>query len=431
MTGAKAGLAARVRSLPVGLLVALVLFAALSGLTVVRTLRAGFTPTYDEANYEAMVKTWLNTGVYGYYAPTTHQPDSTVTPGFPLFLAPFYALSGDARQATGGPYAAIFGAQVLLGLLAVWATWRLADGIAGRRAAAIAATALAVYPAFYRLQARLLTETLSASAFMLFLVVATGSVRGSSWRRSLGAGALATVAVMTRPSFGPMVLVVLACLAVSAVDKRAAWGQAAAAASVLAVALALWMGTNQVAVGRPELMSSQRGDPILAGIDPWYRESGGTYRYGPSYARFKANPPKGVSMTTYAIEQARTEFVRDPLRSIAWFTVGKTDYVFFRSASEFGRLSPMLASVWSVYHYLFVVLGFAGLALAVRVPGLRAPAAAFVAGWASLMAIQPEPRYAFGLFPLLAIGAAVLLVRAWGAAARGDVALSRDAAGAV
>lgn len=409
----KPGIRERVLALPKGLVLALLLFTLLSSLTVVRTLRAGFKPSYDEANYEAMVKTWLTTGVYGYYAPTTGQPDSTVTPGYPVFLAPFYLASGDARHA-GGPYAAIFLAQVLLGALTVWATWRVASGIAGRAPAAVAAVALALYPAFYRLQARLLTETLSACAFMLFLVLATESLRARDLRRSLGAGALATLSIMTRPSFAPMVLVVLLVLVLAAADRRAAARQAGAALAVLALALVAWAGVNAATIGRPELLSSSRGDPVLAGVDPWYRESGGTYRYGPSYARYKADPPAGVTMTAYALRAVRGGAAKDPLRYLAWFTVGKTDYIFFRSASTFGKQPPVVASVWSVYHYLFVVLGLAGLLLAVRVPGLRAPAAAFVAGWASLMAIQPDPRYAFGLFPLMAVGAGVLLARAWG-----------------
>lgn len=406
--------AQRLRRLPLGLVVGLLLFAVLAGGTAVQSLRTGFKPVYDEANYEAMVKNWLNTGIYGYYSPQTGKPDATVTPGYAVFLAPFYAASGAAGRASGGPYAAIFAVQVLLGMATVWGVWRLASGIGGRTAGAVAGIALALYPTFYRLPSRLLTETLSACTFVLFLVVIGEAVARVDLRWSAGAGALATVAVMARPSFGPMVLAALAWLWFSAPDRKASLRPAAAALGVLALALVLWMGSNWVTTGRPQLLSAERGDPILAGVDPWYQEAGGQLRYGPTYERYVAEKP-AVDKTTYAIAAVKQGFAKEPLRYLAWFTIGKTDYIFFRSAAAFGRQVPITATLWSVYHYLFVCLAFAGLALSVRVPGLRVMAFAFLAGWASILALQPEPRYAFGLLPLMAIAAAVLIARAWAA----------------
>jgi 4-amino-4-deoxy-L-arabinose transferase-like glycosyltransferase len=412
MAGSDGAVLSRLRRVPLGLVAGLLLFAILAGGTAVQSLRAGFTPIYDEANYESMVKNWLSTGVYGYYSPRTGKPDATVTPGYPVFLAPFYAASGAAGQSSGGPYAAIFAVQVLLGMATVWGVWRLASGIAGRLAGAIAGIALALYPTFYRLPARLLTETLSACAFVLFLVVVGEALARLEMRWAIGAGALATIAVMTRPSFGPMVLAVLAWLLLSAPDRKAALRPVAAAVGVLALALMVWMGSNWASTGTPQLVSAQRGDPILAGVDPWYREAGGQFRYGPTYERYVAEKP-AVDMTTYAIAAVKEGMAKEPLRYLAWFTIGKTDYIFFRSSAAFGRQVPIVATLWGVYHYLFVCLAFAGLALSVRVPGLRAGAFAFLAGWASILMLEPEPRYAFGLLPLMAVAAAVLIARAW------------------
>jgi len=394
----------------IGLIVALLLFAALAGFTAVQTLRSGFVPTYDEANYEAMVKHWLASGVYGYYAPITGLPDATVTPGLPLLLVPFYAVWGAANA--GGPYAAIFAMNIVFGLLALWGVWWLARDAAGGKAAVIAALALAVYPTFFRLPARVLTEVPSAAAFVLFLVAMTAALRRSDLRLALGAGACATLSVMVRPSFGPMVLVVLLWMWFSAKDRRGALRLAGASAGVLGVALALWVGSNALTLHRLTLIES-RGEPVLAGIDPWYRESGGTYRYGPSYARFVAEG-KPVEASQYAMTALAEHLRTDPARTVAWFTIGKTDYIFFRSAAAFGKTSLVVGSVWSVYHYVFMVLGFAGLALAVRFRPLVPLSLAFVVGWAGLLTLVPEARYAFGLLPLMAVAGAVLLVRAWG-----------------
>lgn len=412
MAGVGGAVLQRLRKLSLGLVAGLVLFAILAGGTAVQSLRAGFKPAYDEANYESMVKNWLHTGVYGYYSPQTGRPDATVTPGYPVFLAPFYAVSGAAGQSSGGPYAAIFFVQILLGMATVGGVWHLASGIAGRSAGAVAGIALALYPTFYRLPARLLTETLSACAFVLFLVAIGEAVARLDVRWAAGAGALATIAVMTRPSFGPMVLAALAWLWLSSPDRTKALRPAAVAFGVLALSLLLWMGSNWVTTGSPQMLSPQRGGPILAGVDPWYREAGGQFRYGPTYERYVAEKP-AVDMTTYAIAAVKQGLAKEPLRYLAWFTIGKTDYIFFRSAASFGRQVPIVATLWSVYHYLFVCLAFAGLVLSVRVPGLRVMAFAFLAGLASILALEPEPRYAFGLFPLMAIAAGVLIARAW------------------
>lgn len=389
-----------------GLVVALLIFAMLAGFTALQSVRAGFRPVYDEANYEAMVKTWLRTGVYGYDAPKTGRPDAIVTPGYPSFIAPFYAAWGPGRD--GGPYAAIFVVHVALGLATIWGVWRIADRIAGPAAGTVAAIALALYPTVWRMPARLLTEPLSSAAFVLFLVVAFEAFDRTDLRFGAGAGALAVVAVMTRPSYGPMTLAVLAWLLWSATDRSRALRVAGVAAGVLAVSLALWVGWTTAALGRPVLLGERRGDPVLAGVDPYFRESpGGTYRYGPTYAHYVAEK-QDVDMATYAAAAVRDGFSRDPLRYAAWFTIGKTEYIFFRARDAVGPSAPLFP-----YHYLFVVLGFAGLALATRVPGLRIVTLSFLAGWAPLMLLGPEARYGFGLLPLLAVAGAVLLARAW------------------
>jgi hypothetical protein len=384
----------------------------------VQTLRSGVVLTYDEANYETMVKHWLTTGVYGYYAPVTGLPDATVTPGLPLLLVPFYAVWGAANA--GGPYAAIFAMNIVFGLLTLWGVWWLARDAAGGKAGVLAAFALALYPTFFRLPARVLTEVPSAAAFVLFLVAMTAALRRSDARLALGAGACATLAVMVRPSFGPMVLVVLVWMWFSEKDRHGALRLIGAAAGVLGVALALWVGSNAVTLHRLTLIES-RGEPVLAGIDPWYRESGGTYRYGPSYARFVEEGKPGEA-SRYAMKVLVEHLRTDPARTVAWFTIGKTDYIFFRSSAAFGKVPLTLGSLWSVYHYAFMVLGFAGLALAVRVRPLVPLSLAFAVGWAGLMTLVPEARYAFGLLPLMAVAGAVLLVRAF--------ARTRDAAGA-
>jgi hypothetical protein len=70
---------------------------------------------------------------------------------------------------------------------------------------------------------------------------------------------------------------------------------------------------------------------------------------------------------------------------------------------------------WSTALRMFlVVLGWLGVAFALREPRLRMVALVLALGTAAQLTVSPEPRYAFSWLVLLTIPAAVMLLRVFG-----------------
>lgn len=394
------------------LVIAIVLYLSLSAWVV--HARGYLDPerhSYDAAHYEAMTKQWLDTGVFGYYAlETPGEADAKVGWGYPSFLAPFYYLDGHTDPLEpGGPYVAIFVAQLLVGVLGLWATWVFARAALGARAAAVAAVVLAITQGISGQAGLLLLHTLSTALFSGFMALwAVSLLKGKSWIAWL-AGLLFSASLLTRPSMLLPGLVLIA-LGIS-MTLRPDWRLRFAAVGGTATLVVPWMIRNWIVLGSPRFTTG-RDDPVLAGVDPWFRTLGEKYRYyGPSYERYFDLAEQGGDLPSKG-EYARRVLIdgikHRPVETLTWFTLGKLqEYLYASKLAQ--NVTDALVGVWTPLYNSAAMLG---AFLAPWYRDLLPTVAALAVGVAQMLLVVPESRYMYDLSPLMAVCASALVIAA-------------------
>lgn len=144
----------------------------------------------------------LATGIVeeGHYAKHTGATTAFRPPGYPLFLASFYLLSGPSAR-TARIIQALIGAATCLLL------YHLALRLVGRRPAALAAAICAAYPLFIYATGTLYPETLQALLLPGAICLWIDARDSGSGRKALGAGIIAAWSALTIPSGLPALLV--------------------------------------------------------------------------------------------------------------------------------------------------------------------------------------------------------------------------------
>lgn len=363
----------------------------------------------DAKRYETMVKQWLTKGVYGY---DSTEPNAYVTPGYPIFLAAIYWVGGDA-QGEGRPYAPMVALQILCNAASILLTYAIGSAVFDNRGVGVMAAALiALYPPLFQVPLMFLTESFATTTFLLYVLVQLIALKRSSVRWSVAAGALLAVAVYVRPGIAPVAVApfVYEFLVRRGDRRKAVVKLAAVSLAAWALVMAPWVVRNQVVLGYSWVFSSHGGDPMLAGVDSYYYEMGEGFSYhGPTYKRWYAEKLE-IPKTVYAKRVIGQMLRENPLRTIWWFTVGKSVHMYFEPWVP-GK--NYIKSITLVTHYLLVVLGLTGMGLAFREPRLRTLSMMIVFGTLALLMFVPEPRFVYGFLPLFAVLAAGVLRCAW------------------
>lgn len=181
------------------------------------------------------------------------RPTAYVTPGYPLFLAPLYAVGILDPLGVGLIQAALGGITcVLIG--------RIADLVGGRRVALWAGLLSAVYPHFIFWTGYLLTETLFVFfAVVSLLYLARLPVRPSVFR-AVGCGLLLGVAALVRPvMLGFAVMVPLWLLWTPQTPLLRRLLLAALLLCAVAIPLLPWAIRNAIVLGSPVFTSTESG----------------------------------------------------------------------------------------------------------------------------------------------------------------------------
>jgi 4-amino-4-deoxy-L-arabinose transferase-like glycosyltransferase len=143
---------------------------------------------WDDAIYASIAKALLKTGSLN----THHFPV-----GYPLFVALFLNVSG-------GSFAAVRVAHVVIGLLTIVVVSRIASLLYGRQAGVLAAWLTALYPPLVFMTGRIMSETLFIALLMLSLHQFLVSDRdGRAWGSAV-AGGLFVLACLVRSNLVPM-----------------------------------------------------------------------------------------------------------------------------------------------------------------------------------------------------------------------------------
>ena len=346
-----------------------VLFVAL----VVRLGAVALTPDLelaaDPANYDLHARSI--TAGNGY-------PDSTVTPaggpsairppGFPLFVAATYAVSGDRVTAARVGQALV--GTIVVALVALLA-WRLFGATVGLLTGALAA----VFPPLVIGGMTLLSEPLFV-AFELAAIIAALQWRETHRKRWLvAAGALAGAAMLTR-STGLLLLLPLALLVRTGPWRRPAGYKAPAVLVACALlVVAPWTIRNAIATDAFVLVSDQDGYTLAGTYNETSRRMNGFWipaNADPGVARLLEDNRhlEEVELGSKLRAEARRFAFDHPgyLPTLAWhntlrlFNLGGADYE--RTVAEFDYgLGPGWAKLMTYGLFPFLALALLGAAL--------------------------------------------------------------------
>jgi len=387
------------------LLVAIIVGFAIAACVYTLTLGRVFSrPSGDGIAYERSAVQLLQKGLYGY---KSTKPNAQMSPGYPLFLAGIYAVSGHANG--GRPRHLLDAIQIAIACITLLGVFLIGRRLFGDWVGLVAALLVAVYPPTIVATNLWLTETITTALIVWYVFVTLLAYDRDDWPLWALSGAVLGVAVLIRPGFLP--------IAIAPFIVRFFWGKRAKTlqlAVVSAVAFVLvmapWMVRNELVVHELAPLSTHGGDPILAGVDPYYYELGEKYQFhGPTYAQHMASGSK-VSKTDAAMAAIATELRTRPLQTIWWFTAGKIVRMY--SGGWLGEKAYV--GTWTIVdRELIVVLGWLGCVFAFREKRLRVLAVVLVLGTLALLSVSPEPRYAFTWIALLSVPAAFVMRRLW------------------
>ncbi|MCC3375861.1 glycosyltransferase family 39 protein [Cohnella sp. REN36] len=343
--------------------------------------------SHDTINYDIMVRQLLEQGVYAY---KDTKPNAQVTPGYPLLMAAVYK-AVDYRH--HDPYPAIRYLQVLMSLANICLIYLLGRKLGGQAVGWIAALAAAIYPPFVWTTGAILTETMAALLFTLYVFLQLIAFERRTKLSALLAGVAMGLTVLTRSEF---LILIGASYAFLWLWKRDFAGTLRLLAwTVLGTAIVLspWVIRNAVSLHELVVASTQV-NPFAAGTYPNKNyEDGLVDRHG-------------KTQMEVAKERLRVGFTEHTWTFVKWYTVGKLKYIYGAMffGSGHGPLYPVIP-MRGGYHLLLIWTGLVStLALAYR---WRQPAALLavllVVITVTRLAFVPEFRYNFTAMPLIIV----------------------------
>ncbi|MEW6183147.1 MAG: glycosyltransferase family 39 protein [Bacillota bacterium] len=330
-------------------------------------------------------------------------PTAYITPGYPLFLAFFFRMFGDAGSHA---LAAARYAQAIISAGGVCLVYYLGEHFSGRWAGAGAALLCAFYPPLILLSGLLLTETLFTFCLLVFTLIWL-KVQPANRRGYALLGVIAGLAVLLRPTGAVLVMLALCFLGwrfltASGRSVRAPFLAAVVLLGFFCLTVSPWWVRNAVVFHRFIPLSEGGGNPLLLGT---YVNLEGI-RYGWSNDWPVGKDPMETSrlQTALALERLETGFAEDFRRYLDWYTRAKFKLLWFRTF--LWGAEQKLPPVFTQYlHYVILSAGLFGLVygLARRLPGAGRIFGILAAYTAVHLVTYAHCRYALPLLPLLAV----------------------------
>ncbi|KYP81421.1 glycosyltransferase family 39 protein [Ferroacidibacillus organovorans] len=307
----------------------------------------------DMLRYNTMALHVIDHGYLGF----RNGPDAYVMPLYPLFLAVMYKLlqAFHTHLTMLRMVHETFLLQQGLSLLSLWLTYQLGSLFAGKRAGFAAAILSALYLPNSFVGLTLLTEP-------LFIPLLLGSLLAGSYAVKRGfvfdyalTGLLIGLTALVRPNVLPLFLLVVL---VDLIHRRNAgvinafkmqFRMYAIMVAFVIVPLIPWWIRNAIDFHHFIPLSTEAGNPLLAGADPYFLVGINTL--------IEASRKLHESQQTYAIHYMLHGLTHQPLLFLGWYLFGKLPYLFW-TPWFYNYLSAFV-----LYHRVLVILG--GIAMIV------------------------------------------------------------------
>jgi 4-amino-4-deoxy-L-arabinose transferase-like glycosyltransferase len=200
----------------------------------------------DQGGYQQLGAAMARSGEFTRFPEATpFIPEVIRTPGYPAFVAVFYRLFGVSTMPVAIAQAVVF-------VLICFLVYSIANRVAGRRAAAVAAIMTALFPPLPYYGALVLTEVWTTFVLIAAMLMCLRAMQGGRTRDFLIAGALFSATTIVRPAFIllPFGLAAAMPILVPAERNRRRIGQWAALALVAGITMVPWFTYNYVYLGR-------------------------------------------------------------------------------------------------------------------------------------------------------------------------------------
>lgn len=195
----------------------------------------------------------------GYVNPYVGTPTAGWPPGYPFFLGAVFRAFGEGAWQT-------YGANIALAVATVAIVYAIGAFTFGRRAAAVGAIALALWPGQVYFASLTLSEPLFTFLFALAMLMLLMAPRAGRWRGGavLLFGIALGAATLTRGQALVLLPLAVAYWAGPLRWRRAAcWGMLAAL--VVALMLAPWVARNEQRLGSPVILATNFGPNLWIG----------------------------------------------------------------------------------------------------------------------------------------------------------------------
>ncbi|WP_229750693.1 glycosyltransferase family 39 protein [Paenibacillus nasutitermitis] len=350
-----------------------------------------FPPLAEDAMfYSKMAKQFLETGILGY---NSTEPNSFVTPGFPLVLSAVYGLFGTAQlgfQLT----------QVAFSVLTIWVVYRIAQKYLSETFSLISAACMAIYPGFIYSNGLLLTEvtfTLLLASFLLLLL--EGLQRGRS-SILIAAGVLLGFSVLVRPTPAILVLPLVLYFAIQLPSKKLVFRALFYVGFSSFIVVLPWWIRNSLLFGEPVLFTTSGNNPLLWGVHPYSIGWENTF-----YSIYLMDTTELERNALWG-DRAKEMFLSQLHQAgfIKWFLIGKLNAFWRIPWVENGEIAHMFGKWRNPLHLLFVAGGWLGLMASVWRKHAIAWLALVIVIYTIMHQIMlPIPRYAYPIMPYMII----------------------------
>lgn len=364
----------------------------------------------------------------GMIEPLTGRPSAYYPPGYPWFVGMVTWLGSPISDSV---VTLVVVVQAFLGAASSILGALVARAVAGRRAAVVAAFALALYPNLVFHSGAVLGETLYNFLFLGFLAVlatATWPDGLTRWR-VLGAGATLGLAVMVRPISLAILPVIALAWWVATHDWRVVLRSTAVVTVAVAACIVPWTVRNAIRMDAFVPISTNTGDNLCIGHA---RGATGAFTFPPDClidATLMKGPESEVEADQEKVRIALDAIRSDPGRqpglvrkrfSYTWLRNGDHDALV--AIQSFGKdpflgadREQRLADLADVAYWIVCAVGVAGaLVLLWRRRGVDV----LLVGSAVMTAAVPlaffgDSRFKVPVIPLLIIIGATLAGRPW------------------
>jgi hypothetical protein len=342
--------------------------------------------------------------------PTTVPEDGYQTtfraPGYPLFLAGLYLLTGlSSRLAAARVVQAVLTASLgpLTALLALRA------GLS-QRAALLSGIAIALYPILWMYPLGLGSENLFMPLLMAAVLLLLEATRRASGLVIVSSGLVMGAAILTRPAL--IFFVPLAGLW----TWRHAGLRSAMITTLTALAVLIpWSVRNSLVLGRPAFVENTLGYNLFVGYHP-DGDGGFVNEIGVIPTRFLDDAERDRWAKQQALSFIRSDPGRVPelmaRRLVYFWGLEDRELIYFYANNYFGPIPPpWLVGAYVVLVAPLILIGLSapwGMVLARPDPARSLIAALIGAALIAYIPILAEPRFHLPLIPFLAVYAGVV-----------------------